>query len=137
HDVVEGFERIHHLPRKDRGVAVVTGIPRRLSTTRLRARHFDLAAGLFEQFHGRKADARTHQIDETGDEQADVGTCTHVAAGLRRCASCGDFGAPRGRFTRDGFGDGTPSPSRYVISRRWRMKCWRSPVAVSFSNGTG
>ncbi len=61
----------HFLGERARGgpvARVVAG----LAAAGLSGRHVDLAAGRLEQLERRKADARTHQVDETGDEQADA-----------------------------------------------------------------
>ncbi len=68
-DVVITGKRIKHLQGNRRGVTAVTRIVGRLAATRLGARNLDRAAGLLEQFDGRKTDCRPEQIDKARHKQ--------------------------------------------------------------------
>jgi hypothetical protein len=72
HHVIVGLERRDRLLGERHGVAPVTGIVGGLAATGLRRRHRDPAADVLEQLHRGEADARTKQVDQASDEQADV-----------------------------------------------------------------
>ena len=52
--------------------APIARVEARLTAAGLRRRYVYLATGRLEQLDGGKADARAHQVDETGDEETDA-----------------------------------------------------------------
>jgi len=75
-------ERLDHLLGDLARRPAVAGVVRGLPATGL-ARHFDPAAGVFQQLCGGETDRRTHQIDQAGDEQPDPPA---LRVRSRRCA---------------------------------------------------
>jgi hypothetical protein len=71
--VVEAGEGLDHLAGEGARLFTCPLAECRLATAGLLGRHADPAAGALEQAHGREADAGPEQVDQTGDEQADVG----------------------------------------------------------------
>ena len=70
--VVAILEFGHDLRGQGFRVGTIAGVVGRLAAARLRRRHENLRSTAFEELDRRKADRRPHQIDETGDEEADA-----------------------------------------------------------------
>ncbi len=74
HQVVARLELLDQLDRQGTRRSAVAGIETGLTAAGLQLGHDHVAAGRLEQLERRESDRWPHQIDETGDEQADFHT---------------------------------------------------------------
>ncbi len=71
HVVVAG-KRFDDLPCDIAGIGKVTAVQRRLAAAGLRGRHFDAAAGIFQELHRGETYAWPKQVHEARREQTDA-----------------------------------------------------------------
>jgi len=72
HHVFEAFEFVQQLASERLGRSAVAGVIRRLPAAGLRPRNDDFASRSLQQPDRGKADARPHQVYQTGNEEADA-----------------------------------------------------------------
>ena len=96
HHVIEALEGGDHLARDGAGVRLVAGVVGRLPAACLRRGNGDHAAGILQELDRGEPHGRPHQIDQTGNEKADVG-------GRRRHGRRMGVSATQGKGRRRGF----------------------------------
>src|SRR4029453_14929012 len=72
-DIVEALEGLDYLAGDRDGALSVAAIIGRLPAAGLRAGRLDTGAAGLDQLDRREGDARPEQVDEAGDEQAELG----------------------------------------------------------------